>query len=100
MSRTLWAKVIDRDAFRVSLPDGSYISDLKEAVKNKLAIAFQFTDAPDIIIKNRHGEDVPGHIEIAYYSPLEFPDDDDYTLGLYPAFPYSVQPSTSTGDFG
>ncbi len=99
MSRTLWAKVIGRDAFRVSLPDGSYVSDLKKAIKTELAVEFQFTDAPNIIIKNRVGDVVPGDLEIEFYSPLEIPPDDGKSLGIIPNFPYIVQPP-STGDYG
>lgn len=95
MSRNLWAKVTGGDAFRVNLPDGSYVSDLKDAIKIKLAVEFQHTDAPKIVIKNRVGEVVPGTVSIADYSPLADLAIDEYSLGVKPEFPYMIDVPTA-----
>ena len=72
---------------------------MTKAIKTELAVEFQFTDAPRMIITNRGGEVVPGGRKIVDYSPLEIPAGDNYSLRINPDFPYIVQPP-SNGDFG
>ena len=95
MSRNLWAKVTGGDVFRVNLPVDSYVSDLKDAIKTKLAVEFQHTDAPKIVIKNRVGQVVPGNVHIVDYSPLEDLAADSYSLGVKSEFPYMIDVPTA-----
>ena len=61
---------------------------MKKAIKGELLIRFQAIDAPDIVVRNRSGDEIQGGIPISAYfaSPGCF---DDYSLGSV-EHPYTV----------
>ena len=94
--RSLWAMLEGGNPFLVSLDRRAvFMCELQEAIKTKLANTFRNTDAPAIVIKNRNGASIPGNIRILDYSPLQNPSEDDYSLGILPAFPYVIEAPTT-----